>query len=94
MFTTKSSNNSILIYLRANSTAQGPITKLTQVKERKETYTKYKTRQNNNNNKESKLSFRSYNNINNSIQFNSLFIYVLNSKANGQLQSQHEYKQQ
>jgi site-specific DNA-adenine methylase len=27
------------------------------------------------------------------IQFNSLFIYVLNSTANGQLQSQHEYKQ-
>jgi hypothetical protein len=25
---------------------------------------------------------------------NSLFIYVLNSTANGQLQSQHEYKQQ
>jgi hypothetical protein len=29
-----------------------------------------------------------------SAQFNSLFIYVLNSRANGQLQSQHEYKQQ
>jgi hypothetical protein len=28
------------------------------------------------------------------IQFNSLFIYVLNPTANGQLQSQHEYKQQ
>jgi hypothetical protein len=28
------------------------------------------------------------------IQFSSLFIYVLNSTANGQLQSQHEYKQQ
>jgi hypothetical protein len=30
----------------------------------------------------------------NSIQFNSLFIYVLSSTANGQLQSQHEYIQQ
>jgi hypothetical protein len=28
------------------------------------------------------------------IKFNSLFIYVLSSTANGQLQSQHEYKQQ
>jgi hypothetical protein len=28
------------------------------------------------------------------IKLNSLFIYVLNSTANGQLQSQHEYKQQ
>jgi hypothetical protein len=28
------------------------------------------------------------------IQFNSLFIYVLSPTANGQLQSQHEYKQQ
>jgi hypothetical protein len=28
------------------------------------------------------------------IQFDSLFIYVLSSTANGQLQSQHEYKQQ
>jgi hypothetical protein len=27
---------------------------------------------------------------NNSVQFNSLFIYVLNSTANGQLQSPHE----
>jgi hypothetical protein len=26
------------------------------------------------------------------IQFNSLFIYVLSSTAGGQLQSQHEYK--
>jgi hypothetical protein len=30
----------------------------------------------------------------NSIQLNSLFIYVLSSTANGQLRSQHEYKQQ
>jgi hypothetical protein len=29
-------------------------------------------------------------NNNNSIQFNSLFIYVLNSTAGGQLQSQHK----
>jgi hypothetical protein len=29
-----------------------------------------------------------------SIQFSSSFIYVLSSRANGQLQSQHEYKQQ
>jgi hypothetical protein len=28
------------------------------------------------------------------IQFNSLFIYVLSSNVNGQLESQHEYKQQ
>jgi hypothetical protein len=33
-------------------------------------------------------------NNNNSIQFNSVFINVLNSTANGQLQSQHGYKQQ
>jgi hypothetical protein len=34
--------------LRANSTAQGPITKWARLKERKQTYTKNKTRQNNN----------------------------------------------
>jgi hypothetical protein len=32
--------------------------------------------------------------VNEIIQFNYLFIYVLNSTANGQLQSKHEYKQQ
>jgi hypothetical protein len=32
--------------------------------------------------------------LNSLIQLNSLFIYVLSSTANGQLQSQHEYKQQ
>jgi hypothetical protein len=37
----------ILIYLRANSTAQGPIAKRARVRERK-TYTKYKTSQSNN----------------------------------------------
>jgi hypothetical protein len=30
---------------------------------------------------------------NNSIQFNTLFIYVLSLIVNGQLQSQHEYKE-
>jgi hypothetical protein len=28
------------------------------------------------------------------IQFNSLFIYVRSATVNGQLQNQHEYKQQ
>jgi hypothetical protein len=40
--------SSIPVYLPANSTTQGPITKWARVKERKQTYTKYKTMQNNN----------------------------------------------
>jgi hypothetical protein len=31
-------------------------------------------------------------NSSNSFQFNYLFIYVMNSTANGQLQSQHKYE--
>jgi hypothetical protein len=35
-----------------------------------------------------------FNDNDDSIQSNSLFIYVMSSVANGQLQSQHKYKQQ
>jgi hypothetical protein len=71
-----------IIYLHANLTAQRPVIKWARIRKRNETHIQIQKQGN----------LYHLNNNSHSIEF--FIYYVLNSTAYGQLQSQHEYKQQ